>query len=175
MCGFPDAEVDLPQIKDIKLYKLLHRYPVTKTYENNQVIINKNKSSESAGEICVAQQSKSTQTSMVTVNQKLFDKEHNKSTEALPEKDLFYGYTYASRAQFASANEKLMTSVLNSNITHAKTSQQMSIISQNNLNIGEVIRKLQFTSIINKGRVFWTKLFHMFHQFHSTKSLNDIF
>ncbi|CAB4390825.1 unnamed protein product [Rhizophagus irregularis] len=140
MCGFPDVEVDLPQIKDIKLYKLLHQYPVTKTYENNQVIINKNKSSESAGEICVAQQSKSTQTSMVTVNQKLFDKEHNKSTEALPEKDLFYGYTYASRAQFASANEKL-----------------------------------QFTSIINKGRVFWTKLFHMFHQFHSTKSLNDIF
>ncbi|CAB5395692.1 unnamed protein product [Rhizophagus irregularis] len=206
--SFPDVEVDLPQIKDIKLYKLLHQYPVTKTYENNQVkyanikeirngyidldllkdemiksyigsvflnasgapfdafgylnkssesageicvaqqsksiitskvIINKNKSSESAGEICVAQQSKSTQTSMVTVNQKLFDKEHNKSTEALPEKDLvllfltnadkknnlsiydkpnsalvsmenfpkFYGYTYASRAQFASANEKV--------------------------------------------------------------------
>jgi hypothetical protein len=25
--SFPDVEVDLPQVKDIKLYKLLHRYP----------------------------------------------------------------------------------------------------------------------------------------------------
>src|SRR5436190_1514989 len=25
--SFPDAEVDLPQVKDIKLYKLLHQYP----------------------------------------------------------------------------------------------------------------------------------------------------
>ncbi|CAI2194831.1 3263_t:CDS:2, partial [Funneliformis geosporum] len=35
--SFPDVKVDLPQIKDIKLYKLPHQYPVTKTYENNQV------------------------------------------------------------------------------------------------------------------------------------------
>ena len=39
-----------------------------------------NKSSESAGEICVAQQSKSTTTSMVKINQDLFDKEHKKVT-----------------------------------------------------------------------------------------------
>ncbi|CAI2194015.1 16582_t:CDS:2, partial [Funneliformis geosporum] len=32
-----NVKVDLPQIKDIKLYKLPHQYPVTKTYENNQV------------------------------------------------------------------------------------------------------------------------------------------
>ncbi|CAG8756328.1 2367_t:CDS:2, partial [Funneliformis caledonium] len=34
--SFLDVEVDLPQ-EDIKLYKLLHQYPITKTYENNQV------------------------------------------------------------------------------------------------------------------------------------------
>jgi len=42
-----------------------------------------NKSSESAGEICVAQQSKSTITSKVIINQNLFDKEHKKVTTLL--------------------------------------------------------------------------------------------
>ena len=42
-----------------------------------------NKSSEPAGEICVAQQSKSTITSKVIINQKLFDDEHKKVTTLL--------------------------------------------------------------------------------------------
>ena len=39
-----------------------------------------NKSSESVGEICVAQQSKSTITSKVVINQNLFDNEHKRVT-----------------------------------------------------------------------------------------------
>ncbi|CAI2197506.1 16695_t:CDS:2, partial [Funneliformis geosporum] len=68
--------------------------------------------SESASEICVAQQSKSTITFKVIINQNLFDKEHKKVTEAMDEEDLrisiygkfskVYEYTYASYAQFAS-------------------------------------------------------------------------
>ena len=42
-----------------------------------------NKSSESAGEICVVQQSKSTITSKVTINQNKFDDEHKKLTTLL--------------------------------------------------------------------------------------------
>ncbi|CAH1768544.1 6465_t:CDS:2, partial [Entrophospora sp. SA101] len=173
--SFPDVEVDLPQ-EDIKLYKLLHQYPVTKTYENNQakyvdimevrngyinldlfkndnirsyigcVFLNVsgapfdafgflNKSSEPAGEICIAQQSKSTTTSNVVINQGLFNNVYEKVTKAMnvekkdwallfltnaDKKNLsiddkpnsalvsvenfqkFYGYTYTSRAQFAS-------------------------------------------------------------------------
>jgi hypothetical protein len=42
-----------------------------------------NKNSEPAGKICVAQQSKSTTTSKVAINQNLFDKEHKKVTTLL--------------------------------------------------------------------------------------------
>lgn len=42
-----------------------------------------NRSSKSASEICVAQQSKSTITSKVIINQDLFDKEHKKVTTLL--------------------------------------------------------------------------------------------
>jgi len=42
-----------------------------------------NKSSVSAGELCIAQQSKSTITSRVVINQNLFDNEHKKVTTLL--------------------------------------------------------------------------------------------
>ncbi|PKC14449.1 hypothetical protein RhiirA5_453509 [Rhizophagus irregularis] len=34
--SFPDVEVALPETRNIKLYKLLHRYPVAKTYKNQE-------------------------------------------------------------------------------------------------------------------------------------------
>ncbi|CAG8716047.1 14804_t:CDS:2, partial [Funneliformis caledonium] len=171
--SFPDVEVDLPKAKNNKLYKLLHRYPVTKTYENNQVkyanmtevrngyidldlLKNDNikeyigcvflnapgppwdvswflNDESSKSEICVVQQEKLATTTKVVIDQDLFDKEHAKTkdwallflTNADQKNNLsivdkqnsalvsienfqkFYGYTYASRAQFASANENI--------------------------------------------------------------------
>ncbi|CAB5212849.1 unnamed protein product [Rhizophagus irregularis] len=176
---FQNFEVVLPETKDIKLYKLQHRYPATKTYEKQKAksanlpdmrngyfeldllddtkkytgcvflnaagapwdvfVLLKDGSSEFV--ICLALQAKLTTTSKLIINQDLFDNEHKKVTENMEKIDPkwvllfltnadqkdnlsisdrpnsalvsmekmqeFYGYTYASRAQFASANEKI--------------------------------------------------------------------
>ncbi|POG62894.1 uncharacterized protein OCT59_025295 [Rhizophagus irregularis] len=181
--SFPDVKVVLPETRNIKLYKLLHRYPVAKTYKNQEakyenlkekrngyfdldllqnddikkytgcVFLNVSgapwdvfgllKCGSSESEICcVAQQLKLTTTTNVVIDQKLFKNEHKKVIKNMEEVDTknwvllfltnadqkdnlsvsdspnsalvsiekmqeFYGYTYASRAQFASANDKI--------------------------------------------------------------------
>ncbi|CAB4441041.1 unnamed protein product [Rhizophagus irregularis] len=154
---FLNFEVVLPETKDIKLYKLQHRYPATKTYEKQKAksanlpdmrngyfeldllddtkkytgcvflnaagapwdvfVLLKDGSSEFV--ICLALQAKLTTTSKLIINQDLFDNEHKKVTEnmkkigpnsalvSMEKMQEFYGYTYASRAQFASDNKKI--------------------------------------------------------------------
>ncbi|PKK61991.1 hypothetical protein RhiirC2_718039 [Rhizophagus irregularis] len=148
--SFPDVEVDLPEIIDIKLYRSLHRYPVTKTYKNNQVKY-ENMTEVRNGYIDLDLLKEGNIKRYIgclffnapgEVNQELYDKTYEKVAEAMNKAEVkewvllfltnankennlsidnkpnsalvsmknfqkFYGYTYASRAQFASANEKI--------------------------------------------------------------------
>ncbi|EXX60614.1 uncharacterized protein OCT59_024055 [Rhizophagus irregularis] len=148
--SFPDVEVDLPKIIDIKLYRSLHRYPVTKTYKNNQVKY-ENMTEVRNGYIDLDLLKEGNIKRYIgclffnapgEVNQELYDKTYEKVAEAMNKAEVkewvllfltnankennlsidnkpnsalvsmknfqkFYGYTYASRAQFASANEKI--------------------------------------------------------------------
>ncbi|PKY53156.1 hypothetical protein RhiirA4_498387 [Rhizophagus irregularis] len=131
--NFPDVEVDLPEIIDIKLYRSLHQYPVTKTYKNNQVkyenmtevrngYIDLDLLKEgnikryigcvflnAPGEVAEAM-NKAGVKEWVLLFLTNANKENNLSIDNKPNSALvsmknfqkFYGYTYASRAEFAS-------------------------------------------------------------------------
>ncbi|CAB4411785.1 unnamed protein product [Rhizophagus irregularis] len=216
--SFPDVEVALPETRNIKLYKLLHQYPVAKTYKNQEakyvnltemrngyfnldllqnddikkytgcVFLNVSgapwdvfgllKCGSSESEICcVAQQLKLTTTTNVVVDQKLFKNEHKKVIKNMEEVDTknwvllfltnadqkdnlsvsdspnsalvsiekmqeFYGYTYASRAQFASANDKIYF-----NSAPVESLKLIGFSDKDNVSIRIERKKRPFTSL----------------------------
>ncbi|CAB4430039.1 unnamed protein product [Rhizophagus irregularis] len=219
--SFPDVKVVLPETGNIKLYKLLHRYPVAKTYKNQEakyenlkekrngyfdldllqnddiekytgcVFLNAAgapwdvfgllkciRSIRSEFEIfCLAQQLKLTTTSNVVVDQKLFNNEHKKVIKNMEEVDTknwvllfltnadqkdnlsvsdspnsalvsiekmqeFYGYTYTSRAQFASANDKIYL-----NSAPVESLKLIGFSDNDNVHIRIERKKRPFTSL----------------------------
>ncbi|CAB5353462.1 unnamed protein product [Rhizophagus irregularis] len=177
--SFPDVEVALPETRNIKLYKLLHRYPVAKTYKNQEakyvnltemrngyidldLLQNDDIKKYTESEICcVAQQLKLTTTSNVIIDQKLFENEYKKVIKNMKEVDTkigalvsiekiqeFYGYTYASRAQFASANDKIYF-----NSAPVESLKLIGFSDNENVNIRIERKKRPFTSLndIKKG------------------------
>ncbi|CAB5389172.1 unnamed protein product [Rhizophagus irregularis] len=86
--SFPDVEVALPETRNIKLYKLLHRYPVAKTYKNQEAkYVNLTEMRNESEICCVAQQLKLTTTSNVIIDQKLFENEYKKVIKNMKEVD----------------------------------------------------------------------------------------